>query len=80
MPRLTPGYGIAFGGSVARTGTRGSVAYVQMDQQMIADYTPTANRRFWTPLLLCSVPRRSCDEWEPIDSDVCGSNQNARER
>lgn len=39
MPRLTPGHGIACGGSVARTGTRGSVAYVQMDQQMIADYT-----------------------------------------
>jgi hypothetical protein len=39
MPRLTPGYGLAFGGSVARTGTRGSVVYVQMDQQMIADYT-----------------------------------------
>jgi YD repeat-containing protein len=50
----------ALGRRVARTGTGGSVVYVQMEKQTIADYLDEY--------------RCECDEWEPIDSDVCGSN------
>ncbi|MCE2752244.1 MAG: hypothetical protein LW720_10170 [Pirellula sp.] len=56
----------ALGRRVARTGTGGSVVYVQMEKQTIADYL--------------NEYRCECDEWEPIDSDVCGSNQSARQR